>query len=291
MRVLVLGATGYLGSAITTRLAADGHEPIALVRNGSGAAAPGSAAATRTGDLNDPALLAEVITTDIDAVVHAATPTGDWDLDAAVIAAIRGKLSPQRPLLYLSGVWVLGATTDADESTPPAPLSIVSRRDEIERQVLATSDARGIVVRPGIAYGHNGGIPALMVGWARAHGAGRYVTAAAEPPVWPMIHVDDLAALIATALVAAPAGKLLHGISESGVSARALAAAADLAAGGHGTADPWPLDEAARELGAPFAEALSTSQIVHAPAAAELGWKPRESNAIETVAEYAATDR
>ena len=39
MRVLVVGATGYLGGAVALRLARDGHAVVALVRDTSKAVA------------------------------------------------------------------------------------------------------------------------------------------------------------------------------------------------------------------------------------------------------------
>lgn len=285
MKVLVVGGTGYVGSAVVRRLRAAGHTPVVLVRNALDA--PGGVE-TRVGDLRDAASLRVAVADDLDAVVHAATPTGDWEADRVALETLAGALAG-RTLLYVSGVWVLGrAVEPVDESAPARPIRIVEGRAALEATVRSASDVRGIVVRPGIVHGAGGGIPAMMLDWARAAGAGRYV---GEDGVrWPMVHVDDLADLTVLALEHAEPGAVLHGVAEAGVQVEELAAAADAAAGGAGHVEPWPEAEAAAQLGSEFAEALALHQEVTAPAARELGWTPTRPDAVTDLREgsYAA---
>ncbi|WP_030788220.1 NAD-dependent epimerase/dehydratase family protein [Streptomyces sp. NRRL S-920] len=275
MKVLVLGATGYIGSAVTACLTREGHEVVPLVKN---AAELHPDIPVRVGDLTDPASLRAAVTDDVDAVVNLATPSGDEAVDTAaqdaLLAPLRGT---GRAFVYTSGVWVLGATGDTPltEDAATDPIAIVGYRPRIEQRVLAAAgdDVRAQVIRPGIVYGRDGGIPALMTGWAREHGTGRYVGSVATR--WPMVHIDDLAELYALALTKGHAGDLLHGVAWESVPTAALAAAADIAAGGAGRAEPWPLAEAAEALGEPFAEALALDQVVSGRRAGEeLGWRP-----------------
>ncbi len=278
MKVLVIGGTGYIGSTVVERLGAAGHEPVGLVPDPTRARAR---VPTRAGDLNEPASLGAAITPDIDAVVHAATPVGSWDADLAALTALTEALSG-RTLVYLSGVWVLGRTTHpVDESAPTRPVEIVAGRPRLEQHVLGAADVRGVVVRPGIVHGRGGGIPSMMVDWARAAGTGRYV---GDPTVrWPMVHVDDLADLVLISLDRAPAGTVLHAVGERGVPVKELAVAADLAAGGTGRAEAWAVADAAREVGGAFAEALALHQEVTAEVARGLGWAPSHVDAIRSI--------
>ncbi|WP_189921576.1 NAD-dependent epimerase/dehydratase family protein [Kitasatospora xanthocidica] len=275
MKVLVLGSTGYVGSAVARRLTADGHQVVHFVRD-AGRFAP--EVPVRVGDLADPDSLRAAVTDDIDAVLNLATPTGDEAVDAAAADALTGELHGSgRAFVYASGVWVLGATgaEAVDEDAPVNAIPIVGHRPRIERRVLASTgnEVRAVVVRPGIVYGRGGGIPGLMTGWAREHGTGRYVGSAAT--CWPMVHVDDLADLFALTLTKAEAGSVLHGVAHRAVPVAALAAAADVAAGGTGRAEPWPVERAAEAVGAPFAEALALHQVVAGRrAVTELGWRP-----------------
>ncbi|MFB6838994.1 NAD-dependent epimerase/dehydratase family protein [Streptomyces sp. NPDC056361] len=286
MKVLVLGATGYIGSAVVSRLTLEGHDVVPLVKN---AAALHPDVPVRVGDLTDPASLRAAVTDDVDAVVNLATPTGDEAVDTAALDALLAPLrGTGRAFVYTSGVWVLGATGDtaATEDTGTDPIAIVGYRPRIEQRVLAAAgdDVRAVVIRPGIAYGRDGGIPGLMTGWAREHGTGRYVGPVSTR--WPMVHVDDLAELYALALTKAQPGDLLHGVAWESVPAAAVAAAADIAAGGPGRAEPWPYAEAAESLGAPFAEALALDQVVSGRRAVEeLGWQPSRPYVLTDLSE------
>ncbi|WP_329191790.1 MULTISPECIES: NAD-dependent epimerase/dehydratase family protein [unclassified Streptomyces] len=275
MKTLVLGSTGYIGSAVVRRFEAEGHQVVRLVKD-AGRLPAGATGVI--GDLADPASLRTAVTDDIDAVVNLATPTGDEAVDTAAVDALTERLrGTGRAFVYTSGVWVLGATGDAalDEDAPTDAIAIVGYRPRIEQRVLAAGrdDVRAVVVRPGIVYGRGGGIPGLMTDWAREHGTGRYVGSAATH--WPMVHVDDLAELFVLTVTKADGGSVLHGVAHEAVPVAALAAAADLAAGGTGRAEPWPQEQAAEVLGGPFAEALGLNQVVSGQrAVAELGWRP-----------------
>lgn len=275
MKVLVIGGTGYIGGAVVQRLRKTEDEPVVLVRDP--VEAPASVT-SRTGDLTDLPSLRAAVTADIDAVVHAATPTGDWDADLSALGVLTDSLAG-RALVYLSGVWVLGSTPEpADESAATRPVEIVSGRPLLEQHVLGATGVRGVVIRPGIVHGAGSGIPGMMVNWARAAGTGRHV---GGPSVrWPMVHLDDLADLVVLALHRADAGTVLHGVAEAAVPVKELAEAADVAAGGSGQAEAWDEHEAAAELGAPFAEALALDQEVAATTSRQLGWAPSRADAV-----------
>lgn len=271
MKVLVIGATGYIGAAVSGALAARGHAVTGVSRSG-GSPHPGVEGAR--GDIADPAGLAALAGRN-DIIVHAAAPTGDEDADAAALEALLGAA---RPLVYTSGIWVLGGTGrgHADEDAPLNPLPIAAFRPRMEKLALAGG---GAVIRPGIVYGDGGGIPATLVDWAAAHGIGRHV---GGPDVrWPMVHLTDLAELFALVTEGFEPGAIWHGIDEPAVSTVALAAAADLAAGGRGRTEPLPLDRAVELLGAPYANALALDQDVRSTRAARLGWIPSRSSVAE----------
>lgn len=287
MQVLLVGATGYIGSAVARALLDRGHAVVPVLRPGADdPATPDGATAPRRADLLDPRSLVAAVTADVDAVVHAGAPLGpgvDESAVGALLAPLRGS---GRAFLYLSGAWVLGSPGDVevDEASPPDPLAVVAHRPAVERMVLASAQAvRGLVLRPGVVHGHGGGIPALLVDRARRVGHGQYV---GRPTRWPMVHVDDLALLAALAVEVGVTGSVLHGVAEPAVRTDHLAAAAADAAGLPGApVGAWSLEEAGLELGRPFAEALAVDLQARADRTRDaLGWQPRSEGAVADLA-------
>lgn len=79
MRVLVMGAAGYIGGAVVRALDAGGHVPVALVREHRGTIP--STADVRVGDVTRPETLAAALD-GVDAVCHLAALTRareSWD--------------------------------------------------------------------------------------------------------------------------------------------------------------------------------------------------------------------
>lgn len=272
MRVFITGATGYIGSRVAGALADAGHDVVALAHHGEARKSLSAVGyETVPGDLYEPAGLADAAR-GADGVIHAANTGGDdaARIDDEAVRTMVGALEGSgKPFVYTSGIWVLGETGDepATEETPVAPIDPVAWRGPLEKWLVEAS-VRGVhtvVIRPGIVYGRNGGIPGMM--------------ARGELPIvgdgenrWPVVHVDDLARLYVMALEDAPAGSILHGIGEV-VRSRAV--------GERLEAGALPLDEARDRMGG-FAEALALDQNIDARRTGELlGWEPREPGVLE----------
>jgi len=245
MRILLTGATGYIGGAVAEALVQAGHAVLSLARSDDQArtlAAKGLGA--HRGDLRDPASLAEGAR-HADAVIHAAQATGNdtGQVDRAAIEAIIGALAQgNRPFVYTSGCWVAGNTGDkaADEDTPLARTPLVAWHPANERLVLgaARQGVQGIVLRPAMVYGRGGGLVMSFVQSAREHGAARVIGDGRNR--WTFVHQDDLADLYVRAL-AAPAGTLLYAAHGPAIRVRDVAAAASRASGAGGRVETVPI--------------------------------------------------
>jgi nucleoside-diphosphate-sugar epimerase len=286
MRVLLTGATGYIGSAVAEALQRAGHEVVGLARSDASAERlQARGISMRRGDLKEPQSLTEAAR-DAEAVVHTAL-TNDADApeaDRATVEAILQALEGTgKPFIYTSGIWVYGNTGEAaaDEERPLDPTPLVAWRPANEQLVLdaARRGVRAIVIRPAIVYGRGGGIPASLVQAAREKATVRFVGEGSNR--WPQVHVDDLADLYVRALERAPAATLLNASSGPSVRVREVAEAASRAGGAAGRTESWPLEEARRTLG-PYADALALDQQVSGEKAMKLlGWTPRANSMIE----------
>jgi nucleoside-diphosphate-sugar epimerase len=207
MKVVVTGATGYIGSAVAEAVERAGYKVYVLAHDDAATRVIATRGWTAIeGDIRDKATL-EHIATDADAVLHVAN-TGGADAAAvdvdATRALLRGLAARGGTLVYTSGAWVMGSGR-SQEASSPRPASIVSWRAELEQEVLRTGRVRGVVLRPGIVYGRGAGIPGMLL---------RGDLPLIEPGTqrWPLVHVEDLAQLYVLALDA-PSGSVLHGVT------------------------------------------------------------------------------
>lgn len=198
MRVLVLGATGSIGTAVSAELNAHNHKVIALVRseeNKSKLEARGYE--TISGDLRQPEKWSNIVHS-VDAIVQVATTfTDDMGMvDRVVIEALQKQASScSRPLrfVYTGGCWLYGATNDtiATEETPFNPITPFAWAIDNAQLLLASSAFNTVIVHPAMVYHSEGGVFSRFI-----------EQASTQHPIevwgnqhvrWPLIHRDDLA--------------------------------------------------------------------------------------------------
>lgn len=277
MKVVLTGATGFIGSHILTELQERGHAVTAVVRNDSQADKVAATGATPAAvDLYDRPGMASLLSS-ADGAIHTASP-GDAtsaNLDSAMVdAATDAFARTGKPYLHISGDWIYGNNLDITEDSPLNPPAMVAFRDPIERRVLDGSGMRGVVVVSSVAYGDGGGaVPGLLLGSPRDD-SGNLIMLGTGQQHWSTVHAADIADFFRRALEDESAqGRYVIGDGSNPTVAE-LTAAAAVAAGAEG-AVPGSDDEARARLGDYFAEVLLLDQGTDAAKArAELGWQP-----------------
>ena len=277
MKVVLTGATGFIGSHVLADLYKHGHEVTALVRDDAQADTVASRGATPVVvDLYDRPAVARLLG-EADGAIHAASP-GDAtsaNLDSAVVdAVIDAFAGTGKPYLQVSGLWIYGANPAITEASPINAPAMVAWKEPIERRVLDAAGIRGAVIVSSVAYGDGGGgIPGLLLGSPRDD-AGNLIMLGTGQQHWSTVHVADLADFFRRVLEDESArGRYVIGNGVNPTVAELTQAAA--AAVGAPGADPGSDDEARARLGDYFAEVLLLDQGTDAARArAELGWHP-----------------
>ena len=277
MKVVLTGATGFIGSHVLADLYKHGHEVTALVRDDAQADAVAVRGATpAVVDLYDRPAVARLLGP-ADGAIHTASP-GDAtsaNLDSAVVDAVIDAFGGTgKPYLQISGLWIYGASPSITEASPLNAPALVSWKEPIERRVLGATDMRGVVIVSSVAYGDGGGgIPGLLLGSPRDE-TGNLIMLGTGQQHWSTVHVADLADFFRRVLEDKSArGRYVIGNGLNPTVAE-LTQAAAVAAGAPG-AVPGSDDEARGRLGDYFAEVLLLDQGTDAARArAELGWYP-----------------
>ena len=265
MRVFLTGGTGYVGAAIAEALRERGHEVAALARPESDAGHLREIGAiVIAGDLDSLPSMGEALA-EYDTIVHAAQSN---ERTAELAHKALDAYSAQRAhLVWTSGVWVLGNTTNANERSPVNPLEIVSWRPETEQRALA---ANGCVVRPGCVYG---GRQSLLSDWFAAVEQNRPIQIVGDGRNhWAMVDLHELAKLYVR-VVELKATGILHAIDDT----RAPLEQCARAVGPSSRLDFLPADAMRVKLGA-FVNALVLDQIIDSSESRQrIGWNPKRT--------------
>ncbi len=206
MDVFVTGGTGVIGTAVVNMLTAGSASVIGLARSDAAAQKLRAAGASiYPGDLNTPESWVGRAAS-CDAVLHiGATFSKDMGrIDRqsmfALKKAARHRKQPLK-LVYTGGIWLYPSSRDGSvitEKTPFSPLPAFRHMAETIRTLANGTDLNLVVVHPALACSRSSGPIADMT---RALKEGRpFETRASADTVWPLVEVNDLAALYALAL-------------------------------------------------------------------------------------------
>ena len=234
MRVFVTGASGWIGSATVDELLAAGHEVVGLARSDASAASlEAKGVQVRRGDLDDLDSIRQGATA-ADAVIHLANkhdfdnPALSNQAERAAVRTIGDALTGSgRPFLLASGVAVPTQgrpTTEADRSPFHGPDSPRGGSENLALEYVDRGvNAVSVRFAPTVHGDGDYGFIAALVAIAREKGVAGYVGDGANR--WPAVHRSDAARITRLGLEKAPAGTLLHAVSEEGIPTREIAAA------------------------------------------------------------------
>jgi hypothetical protein len=213
MRVLVTGATGFIGRATTLALLREGHEVVAWVRSVERARGllgaeptllPLSAGAARALEGADAVIhLAgePVLGRRWSARQRRALVASRVDATRELVAAMRAQARPPAVLVSASAVGYYGDRGDEllDEASAPGSDFLATLCQDWERVALEAEAAgtRVVALRIGLVLGRGGGALARMLPLFRA-GLGGPLGGGGQHQSW--IHLHDLVAVILRAL-------------------------------------------------------------------------------------------
>ena len=230
MRVLVTGASGFIGHACCAELLARGHEVQALVRR-PGSEPPGhhrrgrrhrrrQAAARRSPQAQPDGvvhLAAEIATQRDEAKLQAANVDGTARHWRAV--ACWPPRAASRPRFVFASTVVTGEAAGAllDEQTPLPVTTPYGRSKQAGERLVLESGLPAVVVRPSHVYGPGGWFAHEIV--ARLRQPGRFAVVGRGDNLWDVVHVDD----VASALVDAPSAPSRESSTTSSTTSRSAA--------------------------------------------------------------------
>jgi nucleoside-diphosphate-sugar epimerase len=219
MRILVTGATGFVGSALTRRLDSAGDQVVAAVRSAAKAPAGKHVITAVCGDLGGDTNWREALQ-GVDAVVHlaarvhqmndqSADPLREFrrvNTDGALNLARQAAAAGVGRFVFVSSIKVNGEGTEPgrpftanDTPQPGDPYGISKAEAEAGLRTLAAQTGMGVaIIRPVLVYGP--GVRANFEALMRSVAKGRLLPFGAIDNRRSLVAVDNLVDLIVRCL-------------------------------------------------------------------------------------------
>jgi nucleoside-diphosphate-sugar epimerase len=290
MRMLVTGASGFLGGFAYAELRARGHPVTALVRR-PGSAPPGCDEVHADLAGEPAALTAALGAARPDCVLHLAAEIAT-QRDLARIAAVNvvgtahlleACAAAGSPKVVFASTVVTGDAHGAllaEDDELPVETAYGRSKQEGER-LLRASGLPGVVVRPSHVYGPGGWFAEELV--KRLRQPGRFAVVGRGENWWDVVHVEDVARALCDAAESAPGGSTFHVVDDAPIRladfVAAIASALGIGAPRH--VPVWLARLAAG--GDPVAAVTRSARSSNARVKRELGWTPRYPTAAEGV--------
>jgi nucleoside-diphosphate-sugar epimerase len=299
MKILVTGASGFVGRATCEELVRRGHEVVSLVRR-PGSEPSGTRA--QVGDLTDAASLQEAVPSQRpDAVIHLAAEIASqrdarkvWEVNVEGTRRLleaclsNGDRAEGGPRFVLASTVVTGdAHGELLEPDKPLPVETPYGKSKQEAEKLSLeSGLDAVVVRPSHVYGPGGWYVEEFV--KRLRQPGRFAVIGQGDNWWDVVRVEDVATALADATERAPAGSVYHVADDEPVTFYDFVAltAHELGVGPPRRIPVWLATLAAGRHA--VTAVVRSARSSNARIKDELGWRPAYPTAAEGVADAIA---
>jgi nucleoside-diphosphate-sugar epimerase len=228
MRVFITGAAGFIGTATTKELIANGHDVLGLARSDANAESLEKLGAkVHRGSLEDLGSLRQGAK-ETDATIHLAFIhdfskfAENGQIDKHAIDAMGEVLAgSDKPFIVTSGTLLVAPGRLATEEDPVMPG--LPRMSEAAGLAFAARGVRAMAVRLPQVHGGDGkcGLVNWLLNIAREKGVSGYIGDGGNR--WSGAHRLDVARLYRLALEKGRAGTSYHAVADEGVTARDIA--------------------------------------------------------------------
>jgi nucleoside-diphosphate-sugar epimerase len=300
VRILVTGASGFVGHPLCAQLLARGHDVSALVRR-EGSQPPGTR--PLAGELGDREHLTELVVAERpQCVVHLAAEIASQrnarkiqavnvDGTAHLVDAclsIAGDDPSSGPRLVFASTVVTGDAHGAllTEQTPLPVQTPYGRSKRDGERIVLGCGLPAVVVRPSHVYGPGGWYEHELI--AQLRRPGRLAVIGSGENLWDVVHVDDVAVALALAAEQASPGSVYHVVDDEPISFYDFMA---LTAKQLGLGAPRRVPAALARLiagGNAVDAVVRSARSCNAKVKRELGWSPRFATAREGIADAVA---